>query len=113
MRYFIATYYRKPNGKYSEQVKTDTKVRNKDLTGASIILDYKERKVVKSNFGDTIEERRDFEKINEFYKNHYSNLIAQLEAKYEVLDAALELAKEIVDKSEAKEVSEKLEEIAK
>ena len=95
MRYFIATYYRKPNGKYSEQAKADSKIRNKDLPLATVILDYKERKIVKCNLDASLDQR-DFDKLNDFYKQHYLNIIAQLEAKYQVLDAVEETVKEML-----------------
>ena len=84
MRYFLVSYYRKPNGKINESVKVDSKVRMKDLQSASIIIDYKERKIVKSNFEEELgpDAQHDFDTINNFYKTHYAQLIAKLEAKY-------------------------------
>ena len=116
MRYLLATYYKRPNGKFNESVKLDTKVRMRDLQSASVIIDYKERKIVKSNFEEELgpDTQHDFDTINNFYKKHYAQLIAQLEAKYEVLDAALKMANTIVnDADEAEEVVETIEEIAK
>ena len=116
MRYLLASYYKKPNGKYNESVKTDSKVRDADLRTASVIIDYKERKIVKSTFQGELGEgkHRDFDTINNFYKQHYGNLIAQLEAKYLVLDEALEMAKSIVDDTEAADDAEAaIKEIAK
>lgn len=115
MRYFIVTYLKQPTGKINESAKTDTKVRMKDLQSASVIIDYKERKIVKSNFEEELGagNQHNFDIINDFYKKHYGNLISQMEAKYEVLNAALEMASAIVNDEEVEEVSETIEEIAK
>jgi len=115
MRYFIVTYYKKPTGKINEAVKMDTKVRMKDLQSASVIIDYKERKIVKSNFEEElgVDKQHDFDTINNFYKGHYAQLISQLEAKYEVLEAAMEMAKTVVNDEDVAEVTETIEEIAK
>jgi 2-C-methyl-D-erythritol 4-phosphate cytidylyltransferase len=115
MRYFLATYFKKPSGKFNEQVKLDTKVRMNDLRSASVIIDYKERKIVKSNFEEELGpgNQHDFETINNFYKTHYPQLISQLEAKYEVLHQAIALAKDMVDEiKEAEANGEKVEFIA-
>ena len=115
MRYFLATYYKKPNGKFNEAVKLDTKVRMKDLQAASVIIDYKERKIVKSNFEEELgpDTHHDFDTINKFYKEHYPQVISQLEAKYEVLEEALALATEMVDEIKAEKVADTIEDIAK
>lgn len=115
MRYLLATYYKKPTGKFTESVKVETKIRKSELQTASVIIDYKERKVIKSSFGDELGagSNRDFETINNFYKTHYAQLISQIEAKYEVLEAALEMASSIVNDEEVAEVTETIEEIAK
>lgn len=99
MRYFIVTYYKKPTGKINETIKLDTTVRMKDLQGASVIIDYKTRKIIKSNFEEELgpDNQHDFETINNFYKQHYPGQISQLEAKYEVLEQALALASEMVE----------------
>jgi hypothetical protein len=101
MRYFLVTYYKQPTGKINESVKVDTKVRMKDLQSASVIIDYKERKIVKSNFEEELGPGRqhDFDTINDFYKSHYPQVISQLEAKYEVLNAALEMVKSDLGKA--------------
>lgn len=108
MRYFIVTYYKKPTGKINESVKLDTKVRDRDLRSASVIIDYRDRKIVKSNFEEELgpDNQHDFDTINNFYKQHYPDMIAQLEAKYEVIQAALDLASEMVE-----EIKESKEEV--
>jgi len=115
MRYFIVSYYKQPTGKINEAVKLDTKVRMKDLQQSSVILDYKTRKVVKSNFEEELgkDRQHDFETIHDFYKGHYTQLISQLEAKYEVLQQALDMAKTIVDEENIEKVTKTLENAAK
>lgn len=116
MRYFIVTYFKQPSGKINEGVKLDTKVRMADLQAASVIIDYKERKIVKSNFEEELgaDMQHDFDTINNFYKGHYTAMISQLEAKYEVLDAAMNMVAEMVnDTDEAKDAQAVIEEIAK
>ena len=41
MRYFIITYYTKPDGKVDEATQVTKKVRPRDLQTASVILDFK------------------------------------------------------------------------
>ena len=115
MRYFIATYYSKPTGKVNESVKVDTKVRMKDLQCASVIIDYKERKIVKSNFEEELgaDMKHDFETINNFYKEHHPRIISQLEAKYEVLEEAMAMVGEMVDEINAEQAATAIEELAK
>lgn len=114
MRYFIATYYSKPTGKVNESVKVDSKVRMKDLQQASVIIDYKDRKIVKSNFEEELgaDMQHDFDTINNFYKEHHPQIISQLEAKYQVLEEVLEMAAKLVEDAKAEKVAEKIEDIA-
>ena len=88
MRYFIVSYYGQANGKYNESAKLDDKIRNKDMQFASLILDYKERKIVKCRFEGELGKVNDFDVISNFYKTHYTNIISQVEAKYQVLEDA-------------------------
>lgn len=81
MRYFIVTYLQKPNGKYNETVNLDSHVRNRTLSTAAVILDYKERKVVKSRFDDT-----DFAALHSFFRQHYPDIINGLESKFAALE---------------------------
>lgn len=78
MRYLLITYFRKPGGQIDEQVSVSKKVRNSDLQMCNVIVDYQTKKVDKC----IIEGKRvetDFEKMNEYYKKVYPNLIEQLE----------------------------------
>jgi phosphopantetheine adenylyltransferase len=78
MRFLLITYFRKPGGQIDEQVTVSKKVRNSDLQTCNVIVDYQNKTVSKC----IIEGKRvdtDFEKMNQYYKQIYPNLIEQLE----------------------------------
>lgn len=85
MRYFIVTYYTKPNGKVDESTSVSNRVKNRDIQTASVILDFKECKVVKCSMGGVVVPR-DFQKIVSFYHQHYPHVIERLfkENGYEI-----------------------------
>ncbi len=97
MRYFIVTYLQNKDGKYNESIHLDTKLKDKVIQTATIILDYKERNIVKSRYrDDSIPKDEQFDKISAFYKTHYPDVIGQLETKYMGLDEAITIAREIM-----------------
>ena len=78
MRYLLITFMRKPGGQIDELVTVSKKVKRADLQTCNVIIDYAKKKVDKC----VIEGKRvdtDFEKMNEYYKKVYTNLIEQLE----------------------------------
>ena len=78
MRYLLITFMRKPGGQIDELVAVSKKVKPADLQTCNVIIDYAKKKVDKC----VIEGKRvdtDFEKMNEYYKKVYTNLIEQLE----------------------------------
>lgn len=77
MRYFIVTYYRQPDGKTDEVVALDTRVRRRHLYSASVILDFKEQKVLKASLEGTVIPR-DWDRIRDYYYQHYPEVIDQL-----------------------------------
>ena len=85
MRYFIVTYYTRPDGKVDESTEVSKRVRTRDIQSASVILDFKTCSVVKSSMGGVVVPR-DFQKIVSFYHQHYANIIERLfrENGYEV-----------------------------
>lgn len=85
MRYFIVTYYTKPNGQIDEATAVTNRVKPQDLTTSSVILDFKTLSVLKSSMGETVVPR-DFSKIASFYHQHYPNIIERLfkENGYEI-----------------------------
>lgn len=74
----MITFYKKPGGTIDEQVGFSKKVRPIDEQTCNVILDYKEKKVVKCVINGTVMDR-DFEKMHEYYKEVYPSLIEQLE----------------------------------
>ena len=78
MRYIMITFVRQPGGAIDEQVGFSKKIRPVDLQTCNVIVDYKEKKIVKCNIeGKQVD--TDFDKMNEYYKKVYPDLIAQLE----------------------------------
>ena len=85
MRYLLIQFVRRPPGKNKETagqidelVTVSTKIKPSDLQTINVILDYKLRKVekcvIEGNVVDT-----DWDRLNDYYKQIYPNLIAQLE----------------------------------
>ena len=85
MRYLIITYYRKANGQIDESTAVARNLKMRDHQTASVILDFKKLAVVKANLnGETVP--KDFNKIVEYYMQHYENIIKRLFAEngYEI-----------------------------
>ena len=78
MRYMMLTYIRKPDGKIDEQVQVSTKIKERDITTCNVILDFKEKVVEKASIDGT-SIPRNWETIVEYYREHYSDLIEDLE----------------------------------
>ena len=78
MRYFLVTYVTKPDGKIDEQVEISKNLREKDITMCNIILDYKERKVLK-NVVQGQNMNLPWPTLTEYYKNIYPDQLAELE----------------------------------
>ena len=78
MRYMLITFYRKPGGQIDEQVGISKRVKNSDLASVNVIMDYAEKKVVKCVIEGKVHDT-DFDRMNDYYKKIYPNLIKQLE----------------------------------
>jgi hypothetical protein len=75
----MITYFRSPGGQIDEQVSPPVKkFKTKDMQTCNVILDYKERKVVKCVIEGKIVPT-DFERLNDYYKQHHPQIIEQLE----------------------------------
>lgn len=96
MRYLILTYYKKPDGRIDEAMQVARNLKRQDIQTASVILDFKKLEVVKASMGG-VTVPRDFNRIAEYYMQHYENIIKRLfnENGYEV-----ELTKNEPDKNE-------------
>ena len=78
MRYLLITFMRKPGGQIDEQVTISKRVRTSDLQTVNVIIDFAKKTVDKCIIeGKKID--TDFDKMNEYYKKIYTNLIEQLE----------------------------------
>ncbi len=86
MRYLILTYYKKPDGKIDEAMQVARNLKPRDIQTASVILDFKKLEVVKASMGG-VNVPRDFNRITEYYMQHYENIIKRLFAEngYEVV----------------------------
>lgn len=84
MRYLLVTFFRKPGGQIDEQVTVSKKVRPADIQTCNVIIDFAERKVDKCVIeGKTT--GSDFDRMYEYYKNIYPNLIDQLDRANAIL----------------------------
>jgi hypothetical protein len=81
MRYLIINYFRKPNGQMDEVVTVARQTRMRDIQSAAVILDFKTRAVVKCSMDGTVVPK-DWQRIRDFYHQHYSQVIEDLEKRY-------------------------------
>ena len=85
MRYFIVTYRqtmvkRGPGmqPQTDEVVSVAKRIRMRDSQSASVILDFSHRKVLQATL-DGVTAPKDFQKIRDFYHQHYPKIIEDLE----------------------------------
>jgi len=86
MRYLFLTYVTKPDGKIDEQMEVSKNVKQRDIQTCNIILDFKKLEVVKASMGGAAVPR-DFNRIVEYYHQHYASTIERLFAEngYEIV----------------------------
>ena len=78
MRYFVVTYIQKPDGQYDEQVQVlEKNLTNKVNVTANVILDFKEKKVVKARLNEALQ--RDWDLLRNYFHQVYPQVIEQLE----------------------------------
>lgn len=88
MRYFIVRYLKQPTGQMDEVVAVSKKIKMSDATSAAVILDFKLRRVEKAHLdGTTLP--RDFNRIRDFYAQHYQRIVQELEAIHPPPDSAV------------------------
>jgi len=80
MRYFLITYYLKPDGKIDESTTVAKNLKPKDIQTCSVILDFKKLQVVKAQMNG-VSVPKDFDKIVEYYIQHYESIIKRLFAE--------------------------------
>lgn len=78
MRYMLITFFRKPGGQIDEQVGFSKKIRPVDQQTCNVILDFKERKVVKCLIEGKVMDTT-FDKMYSYYKEVYPQLVEQLD----------------------------------
>jgi hypothetical protein len=87
MRYLIITYIqrrdRRGEPRQDEQVEVTKRLKPRDLQQGSVIMDFRDRNVVKASVGDQIAPR-DFQRIRDYYYQHYQDLIDELEQQHSV-----------------------------
>lgn len=84
MKYLLIQFLRKPNGQIDEQVSIAKKVRPTDLQTCNVILNFSERKVEKCVIEGKVVET-DWDRMNNYYKKIYPNLISELEKANQTL----------------------------
>lgn len=85
IRYLLITFVKRPPGKnkespgqIDEMVTVTKKIKNSDLQTVNVILDYHEKKVVTCVINGSVVDTG-WDKLNEYYRQIYPNLIGQLE----------------------------------
>lgn len=78
MRYLLITFFRKPGGQIDEQVTVSKKVKPSDIQMCNVILDFAQRSIDKCVIEGKLTDS-DFDKMYQYYKNIYPNLIEQLD----------------------------------
>jgi len=86
MRYLILTYYQKANGQIDEVMAVAKNLKTRDHQTANVILDFRELKVLKCSMNG-VQVPRDFNRIVEYYHQHYESTISRLfrENGYEIV----------------------------
>lgn len=85
MRFLCITYFKKPDGQVDEATALAKSLKRKDLSTASVILDFKEKKIVKASFSGTLAEKN-WDRIRDFYYEFYPKYIDLLEAAYHTIE---------------------------
>jgi len=80
VRYLILTYYQKADGKTDEVIAVSKNLKKRDLQTAAVILDFKTLSVVICSMGG-VQVPKDFNRIVEYYMQHYESTITRLFAE--------------------------------
>lgn len=78
MRYLMVTFLRKPGGQIDEQVQVAKRIRTSDNQMCNVIIDFANKKVEKCVIEGKVVDT-DFDRMVEYYRKIYPNLIEQLE----------------------------------
>lgn len=95
MRYLLLTYYYQANGKIDEGMTVSNNIKRKDWQTASVILDFKDQKVLKASLRDnTIP--KDWDRIVSYYYQFYTTIFERL---FEENGQPLNIKADAVEKS--------------
>jgi hypothetical protein len=83
MRYLLITFLRKPGGQIDEQVTIAKRIKPADAQMCNVIIDYGKKVVEKCVIEGKVVDT-DFEKMNEYYKRVYPNIVSQLEKEAQI-----------------------------
>ena len=86
MRYLTMTYVTRANGKIDEVMAVTRNIKRSDLQTCNVILDFKTLSVLKCSMSG-VQVPRDFDRIVEYYHQHYESTISRLfrENGYEIV----------------------------
>ena len=84
MRYFLVKYSKKPTGQMDEVVSVSKKIKLRDSQSSAVILDFKTRQVIQASM-DGVTVPKDWNRIRDFYHQHYARLIEDIEAVYLII----------------------------
>jgi hypothetical protein len=77
MRYLILTYYYQANGKIDEGMTVSNNIKRKDWQTASVILDFRDQKILKASLRDTTIPK-DWDRIVGYYYPFYTSIMERL-----------------------------------
>lgn len=80
MRYLFITYVKKPNGQIDEMMAVGNKIKTRDIQMASVIMDFKEKKVDKCMVDGRVLETT-FENLYVYYKGVYPSIVDRLSSE--------------------------------
>lgn len=101
MRYLTITYFKKANGQTDESVAVCRNIKTRDIQTCSVILDFKKLEVVKASMGG-VTIPPDFDRIVQYYHQHYASTIERLFAEngYEIMKPETETAETADEKQD-------------
>lgn len=83
MRYFVVTYVQKPitprnpEPRFDEVVEVTNRVRQRDISMSSVILDFRDMAVVKCSISGQLGSR-EWHIVHDYYLEHYRNVFDRL-----------------------------------
>lgn len=78
MKYLLITYKTKANGQIDEELSVSKNLRDNDKRMCNVIMNYADKKVERCLIEGKVLDT-DWERLNEYYKKVYPNIIQQLE----------------------------------